>query len=142
MGNRSTIKAAGYVKELCLVALFGLERLKETGAPSLVLNVTMDPAPTVEQMVDAILEVAGKRRTVWNVPRSLLLALSYPTSAVASMFGINSPINPVRVRKLFRSNNVAAEQLRNHGYQYTARQPAEALKWERPHTMVPDVPKS
>jgi len=168
MGNRSTIKAAGYVKELCAIALFGLERLKQTGAPSLVLNVTMDPAPTVEQMVDAILDVAGKRRTVWNVPRSLLLGLSYPTSAVAKMFGINSPINPVRVRKLFRSNNVAAEQLRNLGYQYTyslkdaftdwlqdcpadfgvvpsrrpARQPAEALKWERPHTMVPDVPKS
>jgi nucleoside-diphosphate-sugar epimerase len=170
MGNRSTIKAAGYVKELCLVALFGLERLKATGAPSLVLNFTMDPAPTVEQMVDTILQVTGNSRTVWNMPRSLLLGLSYTTSAVATVFGINTPINPVRVRKLFRSNNVVAEQLRNLNYKYTysledsfvdwmqdcpadfsmtpARTAArvaprpEALNWERAGNMLPDVPKS
>ncbi|HKO17597.1 MAG TPA: NAD(P)-dependent oxidoreductase [Acidobacteriaceae bacterium] len=169
MGNRSTIKAAGYVKELCLVTLFGLERLKETGDPSLVLNFTMDPAPTVEQMVEAIQEVTGKNRTVWNMPRSLLLGLSYTTSAAANIFGINTPINPVRVRKLFRSNNVVAEQLRNLNYRYTysleaafldwiqdcpsdfsmppARAPIriaprpEAVKWDR-STMLPDVPKS
>jgi nucleoside-diphosphate-sugar epimerase len=169
MGNRSTIKAAGYVKELCLVALFGLEKLKQTGAPSLVLNFTMDPAPTVEQMVDTILQVTGKSRTIWNMPRSLLLGLSYTTSAVATVFGIKTPISPVRVRKLFRSNNVVAEQLRNLNYEYTysledafvdwmqdcpadfsmtpprttvrvAPRP-EALNWDRSGTMLPDVPK-
>ena len=168
MGNRSTIKAAGYVKELCQVALFGLDRLKETGAPSLVLNFTMDPAPTVEQIVDTILRVTDKNRAVLNMPRSLLLGLSYTTSAVAKVFGINSPINPVRVRKLFRSNNVAAEQLRNLNYTFTysledafvdwmqdcpadfsmetVRKPSrvapETLKWERPRTMLPELPES
>jgi len=168
MGNRSTIKAAGYVKELCQVALFGLDRLKETGEPALVLNFTMDPAPTVEQMVEAIQTVTGSSRTVWNMPRSLLLGLSYPTSAVANVLGISTPINPVRVRKLFRSNNIVAEQLRSLNYQYTYSMedafvdwmqdcPAdfsmpvrtqarvtprpEALKWDR-STMLPDVPKS
>jgi hypothetical protein len=136
----------------------------------LVLNFTMDPAPTVEQMVDTILQVTGNSRTVWNMPRSLLLGLSYTTSAVATVFGINTPINPVRVRKLFRSNNVVAEQLRNLNYKYTysledsfvdwmqdcpadfsmtpARTAArvaprpEALNWERAGNMLPDVPKS
>jgi nucleoside-diphosphate-sugar epimerase len=170
MGNRSTIKAAGYVKELCLVALFGLESLQKTGAPSLVLNFTMDPAPTVEQMVDTIQQVTGKSRMVLNMPRPLLLGLSYTASAVAGAFGISTPINPVRVRKLFRSNNIVAEQLRTLNYNYTysledafidwmqdspadfSMQPArttvrvsprpEALKWDRSGTMLPDVPKS
>ena len=169
MGNRSTIKAAGYVKELCLVALFGLQKLQQTGAPLLVLNFTMNPAPTVQQMVETIQEVTGKSRAVWNLPRSLLLGLSYTTSAVANVFGINTPINPVRVRKLFRSNNIVAEQLRNLNYKYTyslkdafadwmedcpadfsilpVRTPtrvasrSEALNWDR-STMVPEVPKS
>lgn len=170
LGNRSTIKAAGYVKELCRVAMFGLETLQKTGAPSLVLNFTMDPAPTVEQMVDAILRVTGKNATPINLPRSLLLALSYPAAAVGNVLGMNVPINPVRVRKLVRSNNVVAEQLRQLDYVYTyslerafqdwmedcpgdfslpvavpaARIPSrpEPVKWDAARAMVPDVPKS
>jgi hypothetical protein len=169
MGNRSTIKAAGYVKELCLVALFGLETLQTTGAPSLVLNFTVDPAPTVEQMVQTIQRVTGKSRTPWNIPRSLLLGLSYTASAVGNMLGIKVPINPVRVRKLLRSNNIAAEELRRLSYRYTysiesafadwmqdcpadfsmpVRGTAritprpEPIKWDSSRAMVSEAPKS
>jgi nucleoside-diphosphate-sugar epimerase len=170
MGNRSTIKAAGYVKELCLVALFGLETLRNTGAPSLILNFTTDPAPTVEQMVETVLRVAGKNSTPWNLPRPLLLALSYPISAIGTALGMKVPINPVRVRKLFRSNNVAAEQLRYLNYKYTyslenafqdwmqdcpadfsmpvvkaaprISQRPEAINWDGSRAMLPEVPKS
>jgi nucleoside-diphosphate-sugar epimerase len=169
MGNRSTIKAAGYVKELCLVALFGLETLKKTGAPSLVLNFTMDPAPTVEEMVQTIQRVTGKSWTPWNLPRSLLLGLSYPVSALGNLLGIKVPINPVRVRKLFRSNNIAAEELRRLNYRYTyslesafadwmqdcradfsshVRRTApigsrpEPIKWDSSRAMVSEAPKS
>jgi hypothetical protein len=104
------------------------------------------------------------------MPRSLLLGMSYTTSAVAAVLGIKTPINPVRVRKLFRSNNIVAEQLRNLNYKYAyslegafvdwmqdcpadfSMAPArttvrvaprpEALKWDRSGTMLPDVPKS
>lgn len=170
LGNRSTIKAAGYVKELCLVALFGLEALQKTGAPSLVLNFTMDPAPTVQQMVETILRVSGKNTTPMNLPRSLLLALSYPVSSIGTALGIKVPINPIRVRKLFRSNNIVAEQLRKLNYEYTyslesafrdwmedcpadfsmpvtktvARiaSRSESLKWDSSGALVPEVPKS
>jgi len=118
MGNRDTIKAAGYVKELCLVALFGLETLQKSGLPCLILNFTTDPAPTVQEMVESIMRVTGKTYTPFNVPRPLLLALSYPVAAVGSALGLEVPINPVRVRKLFRSNNVVAAQLRQLNYKY------------------------
>jgi len=171
MGNRNTVKAAGYVKELSLVTLFGLEVLQKTGAPSLTLNFTMDPAPTVEQIVNTVLQVTGKTSSPLNMPRSLLLALSYPAAAIGSGFCIKVPINPVRVRKMFRSNNVVAEQLRQLNYQYTyslesafidwmqdcpadfsmpevtvsgaeSQNRADAMNWENARTMLPDVPKS
>lgn len=166
MGNRTTVKAAGYVKELCLVTLFGLETLRQTQASSLILNFTMDPAPTVEEMVEAILRVTGKHSAPLNMPRSLLLALSYPAAAIGAALGLQVPINPVRVRKLFRSNNVAAAQLRELNYPYTyslesafqdwmqdcpadflvpvvdAPSRPQQIQWESSRAMVADIRKS
>jgi GlcNAc-P-P-Und epimerase len=118
LGNRKTIKAAGYVKELCLAAMFSLEALRDTGRSTLLINFTMDPPPTVEQMVNAILTVIGKTRKPFNAPRRLLFALSYPLLAVERVFGVKLPINPVRLRKLVRSNNIWPDQLKALGYQY------------------------
>lgn len=131
LGNRTTIKAAGYVKELCLVTMFGLETLRKTGAPYLLLNFTMDPPPTMEQMVQVISKVGEKKRTPFNFPRSLLLGLSYPISAAGRILGVSVPINPVRVRKLFRSNNISAEHLRSLHYEYTYTLESAFLDWKQ-----------
>jgi nucleoside-diphosphate-sugar epimerase len=119
LGNRKTIKAGGYVKELCRVILFGLKAQGEAELPVLLINFTMDPPPTLEQMVNAILKVIGKARKPLSVPLSLALGLSYSLLAVERVLGVKLPINPVRVRKLVRSNNVCAEQLKALGYEYS-----------------------
>lgn len=131
LGNRKTIKAAGYVKELCLVAMFGMEAIERADLPVLLINFTMDPPPTVEEMVNAILNAIGKTRTPISVPAKLLLGLSYPLRWVEWFFRIELPINPVRVRKLVRSNNVWAEQLKSLGYQYTYTLESAFLDWKR-----------
>lgn len=118
MGNRQTRKAGGYVKELCRVALFGLGHQDASGERVTLLNVSLDPPPTLEDYVSAIQKAAGIRRSPFNLPRALLLGISYPIHTVASMFGIRQPISPVRVRKLFRSTSVDPKELRNLGYKY------------------------
>jgi nucleoside-diphosphate-sugar epimerase len=118
LGNRRTIKAAGYVKELCLVAMFGLDALCMSDSPALLINFTMDPPPDLEQMVDAILKVIGRPRRLISMPPKLVLGLSYPLLAVERMLGVKLPINPVRVRKLIRSNNIWPDQLKSLGYKY------------------------
>jgi hypothetical protein len=100
------------------VTLFGIEALRTTDSPVLLINFTMDPPPTVEQMVDSILKVLGKASRPLSLPPSLLLGLSYPLSAVERTFGFKLPINAVRVRKLVRSNNVWPDQLKSLGYEY------------------------
>jgi GlcNAc-P-P-Und epimerase len=129
LGNRGTVKAAGYVKELCLVAMFGLERLR-SDTPLLLLNFTMDPPPTMEQMVDAIQKVIGRTRRPVSVPPALLLSLAYPMQVVEKVFRVKLPINATRVRKLIRSNNVWAEQLKCLGYKYEYTLDSAFLDWK------------
>jgi nucleoside-diphosphate-sugar epimerase len=129
LGNRKTVKASGYVKELCLVAMFGLEALRTVDPPMLLVNFSMDPPPTVEQMVEAILKAIGKTRKPLSLPPKLMLGLSFPLAGVERLFGIKLPINRVRVRKLIRSNNVWPDQLRSLGYEYSYTLESAFLDW-------------
>jgi len=130
MGNRQTRKAGGYVKELCHVAQFGLCHLDESGESLTLLNFSMDPPPTLESYVAAIQKVAGIRRNPLNLPRPLLLGISYPIHTVASLVGIRQPVSPVRVRKLFRSTSIDPRRLRDLGYQREYTLEEALLDWK------------
>lgn len=131
LGNRKTVKAAGYVKELSRVAMFGLDVLSKTDQPDLLLNFTVDPPPTMEQMVAAIVKVMDRKRHPLSIPPWVMLALSYPMSVVESITGVQLPINRVRVRKLIRSNNIWPEGLRSLGYQYHYTLESAFEDWKR-----------
>jgi nucleoside-diphosphate-sugar epimerase len=134
MGNRHTRKAGGYVKELCHVLTWVMQRQTANEAGMIVCNFTMDPAPTVKEYVDAICHVAGVQRIVPRVPYPVLLGASYPIEALSLPFGIKQPINPVRIRKLVRSNNIIPRLLREAGYEYRYSLEAALADWrkERP----------
>lgn len=131
LGNRKTVKAGGYVKELCFVAQFGLEELSRSSNSVLLINFTVDPPASMEQMVNAIVKVTGKPRRPSSVPRSLMLGLSYPMVFIERVFGVKLPINPVRVRKLWCSNNICSEQLRKLGYEYRYTLESAFLDWKQ-----------
>ena len=124
MGNRSTRKAAGYVKELCYVMQFGLQKIHEGRESTddrhgfLLLNFSLWPSPTLEEFVQVIRKVANLNGPLLNVPRFVLLGISYPIATFAGLFSIKQPVSPVRVRKLFRSTNVQALGLQTLGYVY------------------------
>ena len=135
VGNRKTRKAGGYVKELCHVCLFGLDHMEQTGKRFLLLNFSINPVPTMEDFVSTIRQVGGIRRIgPFNIPRAALLGISYPISALAGIFGIKTPIHPVRVRKLFRSTSVDPKALRdlNYSWRYTLASSFEDWKREAP----------
>ena len=134
MGNRQTRKAGGYVKELCRVVRFGLDHQDKSGEGVTLLNFSMDPPPTLETYVAAIQNVSGIRRSPLNLPRSLLVGISYPIHAVGTMFGIRQPISPVRVRKVFRSTSIDPKGLRELGYEpkYTLQEALQDWKHDLP----------
>jgi len=131
VGNRKTRKAGGYVKELCRVVQFGLEHQERTGEAVTLFNFSFDPTPTLENFVDAIRGVAGIRRSPTAAPRTFLLGFSYPIDLIARAFGIRQSINPVRIRKLFRSTWIEPLRLRDLGYDWLYGLESAFEDWKR-----------
>jgi nucleoside-diphosphate-sugar epimerase len=130
VGNRKTRKAGGYVKELCLVMQFGLEQQDVKDERVMLLNFSMNPAPMLEDYVDAIREVTGTKRPSLTIPRPLLLGTSYFVDTVARVAHVKNTISPVRVRKLFRSTFIDPKRLRDLGYQWKFNLEDALLDWK------------
>lgn len=113
MGNRQTRKAGGYVKELVLTMLWALQKQR---AGVLLYNFSQYPIPTVQEYVETIHRVAGLRRPVLQLPYAVLYPLSWLMDSFARLMGINQPVNPTRLRKLVRSNNIVPAVLQREGY--------------------------
>ncbi len=139
VGNKTTRKAGVYVKELCRVMQFALELQQANSQPLLLWNVSVDPPPTVEAFVQAISTVMGRKRKPFSIPRSVLMGCSYPVDAISRVLGISQPINPIRMRKLFRSTNVEPKRLREAGYQwqYTLKQAFADWQQDAPEDFLP-----
>ena len=133
-GNEQTRKAGGYVKELCLAILWVLEWQALHQENATLFNFSADPTPTLEEYVGAICETAECQRSPLKVPYPLLLGASYPISKLADAVGIKQPIDPVRIRKLVRSNNILPKFLKSVGYpyQYTLEAALQDWKQEKP----------
>jgi nucleoside-diphosphate-sugar epimerase len=116
--NQDTRKAGGYVKELCQSISWMMRWMHRNNKNFALYNFTMDPPPTVKEYVEAINTVSNKNTFVPNLPFSLLLLGSYFAQGLSSLFKINQPINPTRVRKLVRSNYILPKVLRGSGYKY------------------------
>jgi nucleoside-diphosphate-sugar epimerase len=58
IGNKNTIKAGIYVKELCRAMLWVHEKQKSEKVMYVLFNMTMDSSPTVENYVKAICKTA------------------------------------------------------------------------------------
>jgi nucleoside-diphosphate-sugar epimerase len=138
MGNRDTRKAGVYVKELCHVLEFALTH-QQNGGPSMLLwNVSMDPPPRLEDFVQGICAAAGYPRPKWNVPRGLLVAASYPIAGAARLVGVQTSINPVRMRKLSQPTHIEPLRLRELGYRYRYTMEQAMADWK--HDAPEDFP--
>ncbi|RME57184.1 NAD(P)-dependent oxidoreductase [Candidatus Parcubacteria bacterium] len=132
MGNRRTVKAGIYVKELCYSMLWALKQLNiESNSGCLLYNASLNPSPSVEEYVNSICKVAGVTRSFLSVPYCILFSLAWLMEIVARPLGINHPFSPVRVRKLVRSNNIQAKTLSDHGYEYRFNLASALADWKR-----------
>ncbi len=118
MGNRQTVKASIYIKELCSSMAWVMAKQIEAGDHLVAFNSTLDPGPTIENFVEGIRKAGHIKRKVLSLPYKMLLFASGVIDFFAKMVGLDQPVNPVRIRKLKKSNNISAEYLKNNGYQY------------------------
>jgi GlcNAc-P-P-Und epimerase len=117
-GNRQVRKAGIYVQELCHAMGWLYQRQVREPASICITNLTMYPAPTLEQYVDGIRTAGGYRTLTLAVPAQLLLGAARLLWTVGQPFGLFQALHPTRVRKMLGSNNIVAKRLRDLGYQY------------------------
>jgi nucleoside-diphosphate-sugar epimerase len=130
-GNAKTRKAGGYVKELCHAIAWVLAWQQEQQKDVVLFNFSADPTPTLEEYVKAVCKVAQIQRSPLKVPYPLLLGTSYPIAQLAQILGLKQPIDPVRIRKLVRSNNIVPGFLRAVGYPYQYTLEEALLDWKQ-----------
>jgi nucleoside-diphosphate-sugar epimerase len=132
MANRDTRKAGTYVKELCNAMYWVLT--SKTGQSAVIFNMGMDPSPTIKDYVEVVSEVGSVKRFVPNIPYWFVYPVSFVIDFIAKLTGVNQPINPVRIRKLVRSNNIVPQYLRNNSYEYlyTFRDAMQDWKGDKP----------
>jgi len=116
MANKNTRKAGVYVKELCHAMYWALTE-KASKEPAL-FNMSINPGPTIEEYVGAVCEVEGIERLVPNVPFMVIYPMSFIATWLARILRIKQPINPVRIKKLVRSNNIIPLYLQENDYSY------------------------
>jgi GlcNAc-P-P-Und epimerase len=130
-GNQNTRKAGIYVKELCNAMdwVFNSKKSKTDGVT--LFNMSMNPAPSIEEYVDTIAKVSGVKAWFPTVPAGLLLFASYVVDFVAKIFGISHPFSPVRIKKLVRSNNISPSYLIEKGYPYLYSLDDAFIDWKK-----------
>lgn len=118
-GRKDTIKAAVYVKDVARI-------LYETGQQAqigvLTLNITLEPAPTIEAICQTMAKLTNVSPPKFLMPAWMLVNVSRTLYFFARLFGKRiSGIHPNQVRKLMVSTNVSGKILSNSRWklQYT-----------------------
>jgi nucleoside-diphosphate-sugar epimerase len=109
-GRKDTVKACIYVKELVGFMLYMLEN-QNNGVE--IYNCAFEPAPDIEQIVEAIKKVTGLRRKILKINGSLLI---FAAQIIGAVGGKKFGIHPARVKKLMISTNICGKKLASSGY--------------------------
>jgi len=119
MGNHNTRKAGIYIKELTNFVVWLYEDQSIMKNKNFILaNATMNPGPSVSEYVESIKKILKKEIFILSVPFGVLLTLSKILDLFLSIFKINHPFSPVRIKKLVNSNNVISSYARENNYSY------------------------
>lgn len=132
LGNKDVRKAGVFVKELCRMCDWGLERLSDPEFCNIhpgaaFFNASFAKPPSVEDYVKAIKSVGGYGRPTLSIPFQLLYFVSF------FFMGLGG-IHPVRMRKLIRPNLILPTFLSelNYSWKWSLEEAFEDWKQEIP----------
>ena len=94
----------------------------------------MNPSPKLEDYVDEISSILNRKKIYINLPINLLIFISICISFIASLFKLDHPFSPTRIKKINKSNLIRPSYLIDNGYKfkYTLSQALRDWKKESP----------
>lgn len=133
-GNKATVKAGGYIKELTRSLVFVLGGQEKQREHVTLYNFSFPNPPSFEEYVENIKNVVGISRKVSDIPFGFVMFAGALIDLFARPIGISHPFSPERLNKLTRSNYIVPEYLSKHKYKYkyTLRQALEDWKKDKP----------
>ena len=111
-GRKDTIKACIYVKDLVQLCFQIFNSFKSGGR---TYNFTYEPAPTIENIVDIISKITGKRSPKIIVNGNLL---KYTATILSPLGFRNLGIHPDRIKKLMLSTNISGKKILESNYTF------------------------
>ncbi len=116
-GNKTKLKSAVYIKELCQSITWVAEH--QLSRQSFFLyNMSLPAPPTIETFAQSIQQVLAVNSRIWSFPFPLLLWSARLLSLCLSILNVTHPFDPIRIKKLIRSNNVVPRALADEGYEW------------------------
>lgn len=117
-GNKETRKAGGYVKELVNSIFFVANSMKLEGKSYILYNFSFSPPPTVYEYVSVIKKIKNIDRPTLSLPYNLVFFSAYLVNKLFNVIGKNSPIHPLRIKKLTINNTIKPGELEKLGYKF------------------------
>lgn len=111
-GRKDTIKACIYVKEL--VQFIKYRMIDNSFSGTDVFNCTFEPAFTIEQLCNSMMNATGLSKKIPCVNGKLLMF----AARIMAPFFRKKGIHPDRVKKLMVSTNISGKKLSECGYKF------------------------
>lgn len=127
VGSRRVRKAGLYVGEFVRASLWALSRASHD---VVLADLTMHPAPSVEEYVAAVCAAAEVRRRVPTLPLPAAVALGALVSGAAALAGRSSDWHPARIAKLARANHIVPQTLLDGGYEFSYTLESAMREWK------------
>ncbi len=131
VGNKRTRKAGIYVKELCCAMTWVLNSQKAMANGVTVFNMSMNPGPSIQDYVEAIANVAKIKIWIPSVPSAFLVFIAYVIQGLLKPLAIQHPFDPLRIKKLIRSNNILPTYLVENEYDYKYSLDDALIDWKK-----------
>lgn len=111
-GRKDTIKACIYVKEL--VQFIKYRMIDNSFSGTDVFNCTFEPAFTIEQICNSMMNATGLSKKIPCINGKLLMF----AARIMAPFFRKKGIHPDRVKKLMVSTNISGKKLSECGYKF------------------------
>jgi len=132
IGNKSLYKAGIYVEELINSILWVNQNQQNKNFQNKILfNATFDPCPTIEDYIKEIKKELNKTNRIISFPKIFVKIILFLTSFITKRLNTSSNYNFIRLNKLFISNFIEANFLKNSNYKFSFTFSAALKDWKK-----------
>lgn len=132
MGNRDLYKSGIYIDELINALIWVNTKQKNKEFNNFVLfNGSFNPCPKLDDYVLAIQETLNINNKIFEIPKKIILKFINLTSFITKNLRSDSSLNFIRLKKLFRSNNVTPNFLIKKNYNFKFNLLSSMREWKQ-----------